>query len=455
MKITYDNSIKIAGLGLAPWPRLGPEQWLPSYKIASLYGWDLNGRNGVPEVIALSDRGEVPQLERLNTASLLKTPEFQRILEHDLAGYTFLPYKAVTIPAELAHRKFMMVDPSFTELFENKVEFRKLFDGKIRFPDYRVYNRTELPADEAGFVLLADGRHTFVIQDEQLSGGKGTFIVHDYQSYRKALASLEQLSKHTRVVVSDAVRNPRERTIQACVTKDGVVTGPLQRQIVHNSLLANVNVPTGDKWCGAQIYAGDQATELHETAQSIAQRIGEELSTRGYRGIFGVDFLLGEDGVLYTLEVNPRITGVTPLLAALYHGDEGVPFYLLHLLELGGFDYEVQDTSAAFEKDGALLVMHSLDDFPVTITALPRSGTYTVEDDKLVWQRENIRLHDLETGEWIIQEYLPPTMTVQPGGRILTLQTKQPTIDKIDDKLYNETVTALKVIRNHIETKAA
>lgn len=455
MKIAYDNTIKIAGLGLAPWPRLGPEQWIPHYKIASLYGWDLHGRSDVPEVIALSDRGDVPQLERLNTASLLKTPEFQKILQEDLAGYAFLPYKAVTIPPELSSRKFMMVEPSFTELFENKVEFRKLFDGSIRFPGYRIYDRAELPRDEAGFAVVAGGRQAFVIQDEQLSGGKGTFIVRDYQTYCDALAVLEQLSKHRRVVVSDAVKKPRERTIQGCVTKHGVFTGPLQRQIVHNPLLANVTVPTGDKWCGVQIYAEDQGSELHKVAQYIAQTIGEELSTRGYRGIFGVDYLLGEDGVLYTLEVNPRITGVTPLLAALYRGDEGVPFYLLHLLELGGYNYEITDETAAFTKNGALLIVHSLENHPVRITALPRSGTYRVEAGLLVWQRENIALHDLREGEWVIQEYLPPTMTVQPGGRILTLQTKQPTIDKIDDKLYYETITALTVIRSQIKTKAA
>ena len=40
MHIRFDDDIKIAGIGLVPWTRLGPERWLKDYKIASLYGVD-------------------------------------------------------------------------------------------------------------------------------------------------------------------------------------------------------------------------------------------------------------------------------------------------------------------------------------------------------------------------------------------------------------------------------
>ena len=455
MHIRFDDDIKIAGIGLVPWTRLGPERWLKDYKIASLYGVDAALVPHLPGVLCLSDRGSVPALPKLNTAALLATPEFRSILENELAGYTFLPYKSVTIPAALQHRKFLMVAPEFTTFFENKVAFRELFDQKLLFPNYVIRERAALGRDETSYRELLGGRNGFVMQDEQLSGGKGTFIVKDYASYTNALESLDKMSKHPRVVVSDLVENPRERSIQACVTNAGVVTGPLQRQLVRNPLLANMRVPDGDKWCGAQIYADDQNTETHRQATAAAQVVGEELAQRGYRGIFGIDFLLAADNTLYVIETNPRITGVTPLLAALYEPDEAVPFYLLHILALGEYDYEITDTSANFEKDGALLMLHSLEDKEMRIVDMPKSGTYRIDNGTLVRVADTMSLADLKEGEWLLQEYLPPGMVVKPGGRLATLLTRAKTIDTDTDMLYNETTNAISVFRRSITMRSA
>lgn len=454
MQVTYKNDIKVAGIGLVPWTRLGPERWLKNYKIASLYGVDAALEAHLPEILSLSARGKVPELPRLNTAALLATPEFRRLLTEDLAGYTVLPYKAVTVPPELQDRQFLMVNSQFTKLFENKVAFRELFGETLTFPAYVFVLRSALGRDEASYRDVAAGREAFVIQDEQLSGGKGTFIIRSYDDYIAALAALDRLSKDKKLVISDIVERPRERSIQACVTNKGVVTGPLQRQLVRNPLLANMDVPEGDKWCGAQIYAADQSTGTHLAAQHVAETVGKELAARGYKGIFGVDFLLGADEVLYTIEVNPRITGVTPLLAALYDDQEGVPFYLLHILELGGYPYEITDMSARFEKDGALLMLHSLENTEMYIESMPKSGTYRIENDQLVRVGDALQLADLKSGEWILQEYLPPGMAVKPGGRLATLLTREQTIDTDNDMLYNETTRAISAFRADIKMRS-
>ena len=228
MKIRFDNNIKIAGIGMVPWTRLGPEQWLPRYKIASLYGWDVPAKVGVPEVIGLADRGPIPELPRVNTASLLKTPEFQALLNTELPGYDLLTYKPVTLPAALHDRKLLSTDPSFTERYENKVWFRQRFASDIVFPKFYVYQRSDLNASPEYFSQLLAGRQSVVLQDEQLSGGKGTFIIATYEQYRSALDALNRVSQHSQVVISDLVVNAQERSMQACVTASGVFVGPLQ-----------------------------------------------------------------------------------------------------------------------------------------------------------------------------------------------------------------------------------
>lgn len=455
MKITLDTKIKLVGLGLVPWTRLGLQKWLPDYAIASLYGWDMPSSDELPTVYALSDKCQpVPVVKPLNTQSLIRTSEFQELLDKELPGYDILTYKPVSIPAHLQKRKFLMVDPRFTRQYENKVWFRRTFQDRCRFPSFAILQRQELQPTEACFEQLQAGRAGFVLQDEQLSGGKGTFIIRTFQDYVAALENLKLVSQHQQVVVSELVRGKRERSIQACVTADGVITGPLQRQIIAHPDLTNTAMPHGDKFSGAQILIEDQETALHQQARQTAQIIGQELRKDGYRGIFGVDFLLSEDDELYVIEVNPRITGVTPLLTAMFGVNEGVPFYLLHVLELGGYDYEVTDKTATFDKEGSLLVLHSLSNDPVHIKKTLSSGTYRLAGQEIVLKDRSLDMSKLGADEFIVQEYMPPSMIVKPGGRLLTLQFATKVLDENSNKWYNNTDLMLRRVREAIKTEA-
>jgi hypothetical protein len=292
------------------------------------------------------------------------------------------------------------------------------------------------------------------LQDEQLSGGKGTFIVTNYKEYLSALKSLAKLSQHKKVVVSDTIPDAKELSIQCCVTKEGVFIGPLQHQIVRHPLLVNPAIAEGDKFCGVQIIATDQQTPQHQAIITAAQHIGEVLRQEGYRGIFGVDFLLDRAGQLFVLEVNPRITGATPLLSALYRGQEGVPFYLLHLLELGSYEYAITDKSADFQKTGSLLLLHSLSTDNIIIERMPSSGTYKIEQGLLVLISQNVQLQKINKEEFVLQEYMPPAMHIKPGGRLVTLLFKRPVIDTDTNKLYNDVSEIVKIVRQNIIVQA-
>ncbi|MGH7240273.1 MAG: hypothetical protein ACREHG_09475, partial [Candidatus Saccharimonadales bacterium] len=249
MRLIYSDKLKIAGIGLVPWTRLGPEQWLPSYAVASLYDWDVPQDQRPLTVHALikgSDPSQLPP--KLNTRSMLESKAFCNMLDQELPGYAFLTYRPVEIPDHLKSHKFLMTDTRFTKLFENKAACRGRFSRRITFPDHDVYKFSDLQADRPGYEKVRKGRQKVVIQDELLSGSKGTYVVSSYEDYLNALKSLR--TPHDRsVIVSSFIDGARERSVQACVTKDGIVVGPLQRQIVSHRDLVDPSTPS-DKFCG-------------------------------------------------------------------------------------------------------------------------------------------------------------------------------------------------------------
>lgn len=452
MNVTFEDKLKVVGIGMVPWTRTGPERWIKDYAIASLTGWDIEWTGGTNPVYTVEDTSTmIAKMSKINTQSMLNTLEFQELLNRNLPDYNLLTYKPVKLPSSLKDRKLLAVDPKFTNIYENKVRFREIFGDKLKFPEYKVINRNELLPNQELFSKLLSGRKSIIIQDEELSGGKGTFKVSDFDGYIRTVSALDKLSKSQRVVVSSEVLNKRERSIQAIVTEEGVFIGPIQRQIIAHPLLSAINVPDGDKFCGIEINMADQSTDLHDKTTAYARVIGLHLKNAGYRGIFGVDFLVDHKDEVYVLEVNPRITGATPLLTSLFNNGEGIPFYLLHILELANHGYKIHDDKQDFSAEGSLVVMHSTDNKSHILSTVPASGTYKVHDTALTKVSDNVDIKSLEKGEFIIQKYVPEGMRIKPGGRLLTVYFSERIIDENTEDLYNSIKFTIKLIKNNIK----
>lgn len=429
MKVVFGNTVKIAGIGLVPWTRLGLERWLPNYKIASLNDWDIAGP-GVPEVVALHTKHPEAKLERLNSQHLLENPQFQEILKTEFAGYQFMTYKPVRVPLALQEMSFIAGDYELARRLENKAAFRTLMqDDNLPFPAYKIVERSAVSVSDIGELL--DGRDSLVLQDELLSGGKGTFVVTDADSLRYALDSLARMRTGEHLVISDRVAHARERSVQCCVTKYGIFVGPLQKQIVGDPLLANLSVADGDKFCGAEISPQDELIGAYPEIKQLAETIGKRIQAMGYKGIFGLDCLVDEAGKVYVLEVNPRLTGVTPLLTALYK-DGDIPFYLLHILELADIPYTIENaTSNPGATEGSLLLLHSQAAGQVKITDPVQSGLYNPETLQFEQACANLDT-SVATPQFLLQQYGPAGMVIKPGGRLVSIVTNRRVLSDTD-----------------------
>jgi hypothetical protein len=451
MRISFDESLKIVGVGMVPWPRLGPETWLKNYAIASLYNWDVPFEESTIHLRYLKEGGPRPtEMPRLNTSTLLAQKDFIDLLETAFKEYDILTYKPSFVPSALSHRKFLSGDPRYSYMLENKVNIRLNFGNSVKFPRYRIVKRPDLLSTEIGYLKAKYGFDKMVIQDEKLSGGKGTFIINDINDYYDALNYLGGDDPSRRIVISEAVDNAKEFSLQCCVTRYGVFTGPLQRQIISNPQL-NLIADGIEKFGGGVIDQSDQHTDIHNTASKMARGIGEELERLGYKGVFGVDFLVNDKNEVYLIEVNARLTGMTHLLTSLYKNENSIPFYLLHILELGRYPYKIKDSSYSFPGSGSLLIVHSQSNKTNVIKNQPRSGTYRLVNGSLLRLSDNIELAKLQRGEFIIEAYNPTGHHTPKGGRIANLLFKESVIDKNTQVLYNTATEVIKAVRDKIQ----
>lgn len=420
MKIRYDKALPIAGIGIHPSMRWGPQLWFSDYRVASLIedpGWQSYSL----EQYAGKDYYQ----GRHNTQALLRDSRFQEMLSQYFRGYQVMTYKPVVVPDELTHRDVRFVSDmsvlGVASRFEHKAAFRRMFEGEpVNLPPYRISTWSELAKMSASELFA--GRQSIVVQDATSSGGKGTFIARDMTAIRESLSLMEAQGKmDNEVVVSDYIGNAVERSIQGVVTRYGVFTGPAQRQLVAHPQLTDTTTLGAELFCGVEIHKEDQRGVVFESMTRQAQSIGQKLQEAGYRGIFGVDFLVvGEE--VYTIEVNARITGATPLLTIHYSSDRGhIPFLLLHILELTEAEYSIEDSQYTNDYDDcSLIIPHLRTRHPIEVTNGLKMGLY---DLNLHFSQPGFQFDDgrPKIKQAVIQDYTSGKGLVNPGKRLATV----------------------------------
>ena len=452
MKVQYDKSLKIAGVSIQPWARIGPEQWFDNYKIASLAGWNMRSQNveHMNSLAYVRDQCEKPYADELTTQALLQDPIFQDMIITHLPEYHIFTYKPFVIPERLKQSSLQFLPSNdmyaLAQKFENKSWFRRIFAERLcNIPPHKIYPWREMLLDEEYFSSLCNGRSKIVLQDATLGGGKGSFIVDSFESFCSAINTMQNSNGLVgEVFVSDYIADGRDWSVQGVVTRYGVFIGPVQRQIIADPNLSNTSIPGTEKFCGIEILADDQHTWQSSQLTKNARVIGQELYDRGYRGIFGVDSLVTDDTV-YTIEVNARITGATPLLTMSYNAKKHIPFYLLHILELTNSDYTIEDSSYSNDyNDCALMVLHQRDS-ETGIADSPRSGLYNekmqIIGDIMSFDRSS------SAKQVFVQDYTRSERSIARGSRLASIFTNFRVMDE-EGVLMRESRNIIDIIEN-------
>ena len=225
-----------------------------------------------------------------------------------------------------------------------------------------------------------------VVQTPYGDSGRTTFFIKSEADWNKYAGDLrkEQLKVMRRI-------NHLPGTLEAVATRHGTLVGPMQTDITGFPEVT----PYKGGWCGNDVFTGGYEKERKAVLQ-MAQKLGDQLYKAGYKGAFCMDFLIDTDTrKVYLGEINPRISGASPLTNLITSTYGGCPIYMFHLLEFMDVDWEldlaqVQKRWAEFDNWSQLILKYPVDRVEM-ITKAPSSGIWSMGDDgKITLTRKSI-----------------------------------------------------------------
>jgi len=369
----------------------------------------------------------------------------------------FVLYSPLDPPYPVNPLVYIMNSPTIAHAYEHKRYFRDEFADIINLPDHVVRRLDELDAASYNELSAMFGEK-FVVQEVESSGSKGTFIVKNLSQFEKAVVSLKGMSYSGTVVISKFI-DGSTYSVQVCVTKYGIFTGGLQRQLVDSPYLCNPDLPEVTKWVGGEL-GGVYPEILKHRTQEIATVVGSELASHGYRGIFGIDLIITPENEVYAIEINARLTGYSGVLSDMQYAKEKIPFMLLHVLELANLRYEVNDSeslptmNSLDEKYSYLILCNQLEGSQILKTDV-KNGIYKVTASGLEYVTNSFTVADLPDDDHIII-FCKFTKgdTINRGARILKIVKKGGTMSEDTEDLDEAAQQLVATVKNHFKIES-
>jgi len=443
---TYPKRLSTIGIGIDAFDRLGPEMYFDDYTVltSSTAKWTDDFISLKGKVFSLFDFQSDLTLTKHNTESILRETNWQKI-KQKLNVKQLLIYKPTSFKDEFESKygiRLLANDWKLAEKLENKIHFRTIFNSLISIPKFHCLSLDELrPLSFEKLLLRLHLPKTtkIVIQDSILSGGKGTFFINNQDDFLRFIQDVN-LPGSAQLIASEFIKG-QVGSVQCCVTKNGVISLPPQRQIIENPQLTNAGQLGSEKFNGGQWSPSDYNHEQKEEIKKMASVVGSYLKTIGYKGIFGIDFINAGSRGIFALEINARLTGMTSVIANIQYSLNQIPLLLFHILELSDAPYDVSPrlwseileyTFGTLDYGYMILFQNSLE--TVSLKSVPKSGIYDVLDSRLhQCISSSYVLKEKNTNDVIVAVNAQKNTAIKSGRRLARLLTTSKVLDKRGD----------------------
>jgi len=361
---------------------LGINRWVRSFRYVCHYD---SFEGGHPNIFVPADR-RAPEFESIEDICnyLLRHPEVRSLVrsggDGGLATFVMFDEETEALAAEIGLR---VAHPpaALRHRLDSKIVTTQLGNaaGVPSVPN--VLGRAASHADLLSLAATADLGTDLVVQMPYGDSGKTTFFIRSADGWAAAAAKEPLASEELKVM-----RRIEHRAIavEAVLTRHGTLVGPLMNDITGHPELT----PYRGGWAGND-YPATLTAEQKTRARQLTRKLGDQLAGEGYLGFFEVDYLVDTvSGELYLGELNPRISGISPMTNVTAGAYADMPLFLFHLLEYLDLDYEVDideinerwSHEAAVDVWSQLILKetaHGVD----LLTATPRTGVYTIAPD--------------------------------------------------------------------------
>mgnify|MGYP000318300095 CR=1 FL=1 len=424
----------IFGAGVFAFARLGPEEFIPDYHILSLYFSQETKliERDIPLFCLEKEIGK--RLRPRNSSTLLCHPK-TKIYLSKFKNPLILTYRSSKRMEKTAKENGWKIAISpwrFGKIFlENKVRFRKVLE-KIKVPPTpgRIISFSSFFSFSFSDFKKEFGI-PFVIQHPKKGGGKGTFFIKNDRDFKKVREYLKE-NKARNIIVAKYIKGPSP-SITGCVTRFGILSCRPQFQICDVKILYNRDLGSG-LFCGHDWSASEFPKKVLNQAKEIVEKVGLFLQKIGYKGIFGLDFVLDKKTQkLYLTECNPRLLGSFPTLTMIQLFQNEPPLIAFHLLEFldfsGSIDKRKIENQLWQKKEGAQMILHNPRAREAEVKGEVKPGIYRInlrKKEKFIFVREGYKFSHLQRkDEFLITDGVPfPGQKLNPYQRICRILTQ-------------------------------
>jgi len=296
--------------------------------------------------------------------------------------------------------------------FENKVNMPTVLRG---LAEYLLPGKIKRMA---GFSFKEEAERfslPLVVQFGFGWAGKNTYFIEKEDEFNL----LKKRFPHTLAKVTSEIKAITVLN-NCCLYHGQVLISPPALQINGFSLLSQNKAAT----CGRQWPAVLPDIRMEKEIKDISFRVGDIMNKNGFRGFFGLDFLIEENsGKIYLTEINPRLTASSSFFTYLEKATGRLPLLLYHYAEFSSVDLPLMTENGKDEIAGSQLSLRNRETF--TKIKLPQNfGIYGFQDNKWRIKRADYNWKEIEKGEII---YFPQKRKL-PESELARIETKMPAV---------------------------
>lgn len=408
---------------------LGLDQVLPNYHIVCIDNSPLiplMRDNGI-KVFSLGEEQKDANLLPRNSAMLLKNQSAREYISANTPEGTkpnvifFKISPRLEKLASLLDYNVLNTSSVLNRLFENKLsQFKELSNLDVGFPKQELIRLGHVSYD----ALSRSYGSNIVIQFDRGHTGNGTTFITNESEYRSLVQEFEGRDCRIAQFIEGEAW-----TINACATKFGTLHHGLSHQITGIPELTSQKGGTvGNDW--------SRTSELDETTikriSEVTNTVGDDMVSKGYLGLFGLDFIIDFRGFVYLIEINARQPASTGMHTQLMLKSELTPLMLFHLAE---HLYETDNDKSEFLnevtksdksiKDRISEIQDSMS-LPIeasqTIIRNTKKISIKVKTKRLQMETTTYQVNKLDVGE---SQYIGrnPNQLISPGDEVGRIQS--------------------------------